>query len=75
MRRETDIILEKHSLNKIKETYLGKENMPCVELLQTFKDFENLYFLTEILDHKQEIWAASRSYGFINDDLSLFNFK
>lgn len=49
LRRETDIILEKHSLNKLKETY-GEAEMPCVKLFQTFKDYENLYFLTEILD-------------------------
>jgi serine/threonine protein kinase len=30
MRRETDIILEKHSLNRLKEAY--PEEMPCVEL-------------------------------------------
>ncbi len=31
MRRETDILLEKHSLNRLKEAY--GDDMPCVKLL------------------------------------------
>lgn len=49
LRKETDIIMEKHALNKIKETYAGEE-LPCVRLLNTFKDMTSLYFVTEILE-------------------------
>jgi hypothetical protein len=48
MNRETDVLLEKHSLNKIKEKYIDDEEMPSVELVATFKDDLNLYFLTEM---------------------------
>ena len=47
LRKETDIIMEKHALNKIKETYNG-EPLPAVRLLNTFKDMSSLYFITEI---------------------------
>jgi hypothetical protein len=73
MRRETDIILEKHSLNKLKETYA--DDMPCVKLYQTFKDQFNLYFLTELLEQKEEVWTKCRSYGFINENLAIYHFK
>ena len=49
LRKETDIIMEKHALNKIKETYAGHP-LPSVRLLNTFKDMTSLYFITEILD-------------------------
>ena len=50
MNRETDILLEKHSLNKIKEKYGDDDikEMPTVKLVATFKDDLNLYFLTEM---------------------------
>lgn len=48
LRREPDIILEKHSLNKIYAAF--KDDMPCVKLYTTFKDESNLYFVTELLD-------------------------
>jgi len=50
MNRETDILLEKHSLNKIKEKYGNGDlqQMPTVKLIATFKDDLNLYFLTEM---------------------------
>ena len=35
LRKETDILMEKHALNKIKTVYA---DMPCVKLLATFKD-------------------------------------
>lgn len=38
LRKETDIIMEKHALNKIREAYSGEPNLPSVKLLQTFKD-------------------------------------
>ena len=48
-RKETDIIMEKHALNKIKEAYAG-EPLPSVHLLNTFRDMDSLYFVTEILN-------------------------
>jgi hypothetical protein len=48
MGREGDIMLEKHSLNKLKNTY--PNSLPSVRLIATFKDTFNLYFLTDILD-------------------------
>ena len=36
LRKETDILLEKHSLNKLQKAYA--DSMPCVRLLQTFSD-------------------------------------
>ena len=63
MRRENDILLEKHSLNKIKENY--EKEMPTVRILATFKDPLNLYFLTEIFKSKLEIWEHCRSFGLL----------
>ena len=37
MRRENDILMEKHALNKIKENYQYKD-LPSVNLIATFKD-------------------------------------
>ena len=54
MRRETDILLEKHSLNKLRDTYGG--DLPCVKLIATFKNDINLYFLTEMFRSKLEVW-------------------
>ena len=48
-RKETDIIMEKHALNRIKEAYAG-EPLPSVCLLNTFRDMDSLYFITEILN-------------------------
>ena len=55
-RKETDIIMEKHALNKIKENYGSRyysDNDPAeqvaVRLVTTFRDESNLYFLTELL--------------------------
>ena len=43
MSRQGDIILEKHSLNKLAEKY-GSQ-LPCVRLVGTFRDEGYLYFL------------------------------
>ena len=48
-RKETDIIMEKHALNRIKEAYAG-EPLPSACLLNTFRDMDSLYFITEILN-------------------------
>ena len=53
LRKETDIMMEKHALNKLKSAYADLEktykNLPCVKIIGTFKDESNLYFLTEML--------------------------
>lgn len=54
LRKELDILMEKHALNKIVEHYGKKlgwrdEELPTVKLIGTFKDGQSLYFLTEIL--------------------------
>jgi serine/threonine protein kinase len=36
---------------------------------------ESLYFLSEILDHRDEVWAHCRSYGFATSQLALYHFK
>lgn len=64
MRRENDILLEKHSLNKIKEAY-GLNDLPVVHLIATFKDDINLYFLCEMFKGKNEVWEHCRSFGMI----------
>lgn len=43
--------MEKHSLNKIRDTYwntTNDEGMPSVRMVATFKDDMNLYFLTQM---------------------------
>jgi serine/threonine protein kinase len=72
MRRENDILLEKHSLNKIKEKY--SKEMPSVKIIATFKDEVNLYFLTEIFKSKLEVWEHCRSFGLIQDDVVRYTF-
>mmetsp|Transcript_13478 Transcript_13478/g.18463 ORF Transcript_13478/g.18463 Transcript_13478/m.18463 type:complete len:165 (+) Transcript_13478:51-545(+) len=74
MRRETDIIMEKHALNKIKEAYVG-EPLPSVRLLNTFKDMTSLYFVTEILDQKLELWQHCRSFGLLSPSLAQYTFR
>ena len=64
--------MEKHSLNKIKTSYV---ELPCVKLIGTFKDQSSLYFLTEIFGQKHEIWEHCRSFGMISTELSQFTFK
>jgi serine/threonine protein kinase len=67
MRKETDILMEKHALNKIKEKYPSDEELPSVKLLGTFKDAANLYFVQELLPLKNELWLACRNYGLLSD--------
>lgn len=63
--------MEKHSLNKIlednKNKGLSDNELPAVKLIGTFKDGMSLYFLTEILQSKEEVWESCRSFGLLND--------
>jgi hypothetical protein len=66
MKRENDILSEKHALNKIKEKFYDRkneENMPSVKIIGTFKDKINLYFLTDMFRQKHEVWEHCRSFG------------
>lgn len=78
MRRETDILMEKHALNKIKKTYFQTQNdhtkMPSVRLITTFKDHLNLYFLTEMFRSKNEVWEHCRSFGMLQEERSKYTF-
>ena len=65
-RKETDILMEKHALNKLKTEYSARGYLPCVKILNTFKDMSNLYFITEMLSHKQELWEHCHSFGMIS---------
>ena len=73
MRRQADILMEKHALVKIRDNLSSP--LPAVRLVTTFKDASNLYFLTEILNHKYELWEHCRSFGMISSDLAQFTFK
>ena len=74
-RKETDIIMEKHALNKIKDNFPNSgEEQFAVRLVTTFKDQSNLYFLTELLNQKMELWEHCRSFGLINRDLVKYTF-
>jgi len=75
MRRETDVLLEKHALNKVKENY-GKagQDMPTVKLIATFKDPINLYFLTEMFRARNEVWEHCRSFGLLADSMVRYTF-
>jgi hypothetical protein len=63
--------MEKHALNKILENHKAKglawEELPCIKLIGTFKDQSNLYFLTEMLKGKSEVWESCRSFGLVGD--------
>lgn len=72
MKRENDIYLEKHALNKVKE-HFAKE-MPTVKIYATFKDPLNLYFLTEMFKPKLEVWEHCRSFGVLQDDVARYSF-
>lgn len=77
MMRENDIYMEKHALNKIKDTYFDKNDylaMPTVRLITTFKDQFNLYFLNEMLRSKNEVWEHCRSFGMLQDSLVRYIF-
>ena len=74
-RKETDIIMEKHALNKIKENLPNTPgNQVAVRLVTTFRDQFNLFFLTELLNHKLELWEHCRSFGMINRELARYTF-
>lgn len=75
LRKETDIIMEKHALNKIKLAYPDQQQLPAVHLLNTFKDMSNLYFITEIQNQKLEVWEQCRSFGLISQSLAKFAFR
>ena len=53
-------MLEKHSLNKLKAL-----DSPVVQLVGTFKDDFQLYFLTEMLKVKDEVWTQCRTFGLL----------
>ena len=75
MRRETDIFMEKHALNKIKENYDKKDTeMPTVKIIATFKDPINLYFLTEMFRSKNEVWEHCRTFGMLQDKFIKYTF-
>lgn len=74
LRKETDILMEKHALNKLKERY-GEKEMPSVKLVGTFKDIENLYFIMEMLQGKNEMWLACRNFGLLSDKLTRATFR
>jgi len=38
MNRAPDILMEKHSLNKLWEAYGESDHVPCVKLIGTFRD-------------------------------------
>lgn len=64
--------MEKHALTKVRENC--KEPLPAVHLVATFKDQFKLYFVTELLNHKYELWEHCRSFGMINPELARFTF-
>lgn len=77
MNRETDVLMEKHSLNKIRQKYWDEQNpdeMPTVKLIATFKDDINLYFLTEMFQSKNEVWEQCRSFGIVQDNIVRYTF-
>ena len=75
MRRETDILMEKHALNKIKENFGKKdEEMPTVKIAATFKDSVNLYFLTEMFRSRNELWEHCRTFGMLQDTTIRYTF-
>jgi serine/threonine protein kinase len=65
--------MEKHALIKIRENC--DSPLPAVRLATTFKDDLNLYFVTELLNHKFELWEHCRSFGLINPELARFTFR
>ena len=73
--------MEKHALNKIKENYGSKyfsgndpSEQVAVRLVTTFRDESSLYFLTEILTQKMELWEKCRSFGMISKELIRYTF-
>ena len=70
--------MEKHALNKAFDNWLTlkkpESDLPCLKLIGTFKDISNLYFLTELLKEKNEVWNSCRTFGFISDIQSKYVF-
>jgi serine/threonine protein kinase len=65
LRKETDILMEKHALAKLRDRY--REASPCVKLIGTFKDGGSLCFLMDLLPGKAELWLKCRSFGLLSD--------
>ena len=65
-------MMEKHALSKVRDNC--QEPLPAVRLVATFKDPFNLYFVTELLNHKYELWEHCRSFGMINPELARYTF-
>lgn len=61
--------MEKHALSKILKHHIEKglvdESLPSLKIIGTFKDQGNLYFLTELLKEKMELWQHCRSFGLV----------
>eukprot|EP00347_Sterkiella_histriomuscorum_P004813 403358994 len=78
LRKETDVLMEKHALNKVKlkcrETGIPDEDFPVVKLISTFKDESSLYFLTELLPSKDELWEHCRTFGLFDDQQIRYTF-
>ena len=76
MRKELDVLQEKHSLFKVADAFAASketassslaasdkgEHRPAVKLVATFSDPINLYLLMEMLEGK-ELWAYTRTFG------------
>ena len=75
LHRESDILMEKHALTKVRDAYGSDNNLPTVRLITTFKDPFNLYFLTELLNHKLELWEHVHAFGMINAELARYTFR
>lgn len=65
-------MMEKHALSKVRDNCA--EPLPAVRLVATFKDPFNLYFVTELLNHKYELWEHCRSFGMISAELARYTF-
>lgn len=62
IRKEDDLKVEKHCLNKLK----GVEEV--VQIKETFQDFENLYLVMELLDGP-ELWDLCKTFGMLDKRL------
>ena len=69
-------MMEKHALNKVLDHFKEKKTprLPCLRIVGTFKDEVNLYFLTEMLKEKTELWQFCRTFGLLSDMRSRFTF-
>ena len=65
MRKELDILQEKHSLFKVADAFAAAADTPhspAVKLVATFSDEVNVYLLMEMLEGK-ELWTYTRTFG------------